>query len=214
MINIPKFNPKNPSYTHLKIDKTSDGYDLKDIHTDIQINYTSQNLIVNFMNYGDYVQENNYLVCNSDMWNQTVVEVFIAPVEKDAVTNKIIQEYVEIEATPKGAIYVSKIINPDGKGQHNQHAFLKCEKDTLFPQIASSLETGIWSAQLTIPFSMIGGRGKSGQLFKANFFRVQMNQKGQGNCTPDTCKYMAWQPTMAYPPKFHLPEFFGDFVLE
>lgn len=210
MIIIPKYNLENPSYACLRIDKLSNGESLSDVSTNVELCYTKTSLIVNFINQGDFIQENNYETYNSEMWNQTVVELFIAPVALDVIP----QAYVEIEVTPKGMIYASKITNADGTGKNNQHEFFKCTEIDFSPRLTSNLNAGYWSAQLTVPFAIIGGEGKSGQRFKANFFRVQMSKIGQGNCTPETCQYMAWRPTMATPPRFHIPQFFGDFVLQ
>ena len=136
---------------------------------------------------------------DAPLWEEEVVEVFLAPGADDPT------EYVEIEVNPLGAD-------------------LRCPRGQ--PRRASRLHAGRrglgrrrprrrrWTARFPArgasrsrslgPISAPAPRRASGA---ANFFRIERPRDGAH-------EFSCWSPTLADPPDFHKPGFFGRLILD
>ena len=66
---------------------------------------------------------NSYRACNSETWNQEVVEVFVGA--KNPGTG-LLTKYLEVELTPYNILYVARITNPDGTGKNKTNKMISC----------------------------------------------------------------------------------------
>jgi hypothetical protein len=65
---------------------------------------------------------------------------------------------------------------------------------------------GAWRAELSVPWSALGGEGGGETAWRANFFRVE---RPHG----EPAEFSAWSPTGAVPADFHKPARFGLLVV-
>ena len=175
--------------------------------TSVELCHTSQDLKITMKAHGGK-QQNKYKTCNSDMWNQEVMEMFIAPGSSPP------QQYLEVEVTPQNALYVAKIDNPDGMGTNKKNTMIDCGESGIRAQ--TSLKGGVWKSTLLVPLNLIndGDCNKSKQ-YTGNFFRVAMKKETDitADCTSDTCTYGAWKSTHSNPPSFHRTNYFRTIQL-
>ncbi len=127
------------------------------------------------------------------LWQEEVVEVFLAPGEEDPV------RYVEIEVSPLGVLFDARIHNPTGL-RADMTADLSWDCPGLRWQAGCGAERQDWWAELSIPWEITPPR-----LWRANFYRVERPRDG-------IAEFTCWSPTLASPPDFHRPARFG--VLE
>lgn len=166
---------------------------------------------------------NDYSKCNSETYNQEVVEVFISAkqprVHKDA--DKVITKYLEVEVTPHDTLYVARITNPFGNGTNKTNLLIDCDASGIEHK-AHAGEEQDYGVEVMLPWSLIDGHNddaanttygaKKGDVYKGNFFRVLM-QKNVSVCDSTTCAYGAWSPTFDDPPQFHVSTVFGELRL-
>jgi hypothetical protein len=147
---------------------------------------------------------------------QEVVEVFIAARGLHDPPN-----YLEVETTPRAALYASHIFNPELNGSIT-HALVDCDASGIehFAHVEAHLQS--WRAVVAIPWLLVnGGEGssamqraaQSGDQHRANFYRIRM-RNNVSSCSDVDCDYGAWSATMRNPPSFHQPKFFGVLQLE
>ena len=136
-----------------------------------------------------------YLEHDEPLWEEDVVEVFLAP--DDSTT------YFEIEVNPLGTTFDARIESPDGV-RATMRADLSWTCQGLFAAIRR--QEGIVETIVRIPFGSFGGpRPGKGTRWRANFFRVDRSPT-HGD------EYSAWQPTMKAPPDFHVVAAFGSLL--
>jgi hypothetical protein len=122
------------------------------------------------------------------LWDRDVCEIFLAPDPSNP------SRYVEFEAAPTGE-WVDLGITLTRSGRETDWDFAsgfttaaKLDRDQLFVGMRIP-----WSAALPKP--------KQGLAWRVNLFRCV------GPEAPE--RYLAWQPTRAPEPNFHVPEAFG-----
>jgi hypothetical protein len=126
------------------------------------------------------------------LWQEDVVEIFIAP--------KGLTPYFEIEVNPLGTTFDACIDSPDGiRATMKTDVAWTCEG--LF---AALRRDDARTAQIVIrlPFESLGATPKSGDEWRANFFRVDRS-------TVHGDDFSAWQPTLKTPADFHVAAAFG-----
>jgi len=173
--------------------------------TCVEVSYTNDKLNFKIDVFNDNVQQNKYLECNTDMYNQEVVELFIT---NDVVSPKP-SRYYELEVTPVGAVWLGDDSNPGGERTNLTHKSLPC--NSVGTDVSRAGHSG-WKAEIEIPYSLIG---KASQ-YRLNFFRVQMDDAWNRItatkdtvCDPSNCTFTcATCPTTAQP-DFHHSGFFG-----
>ena len=99
--------------------------------------------------------------------------------------------YKEFEVAPNG-MWIDLDIIPGGRGNL---------KSGLTRSVQIDEESKIWTAELAIPMKSLTLKFDPMGSWRVNFYRVE------GKAEPR--KYLAWQPTMAPQPNFHVPEKFG-----
>ena len=175
--------------------------------TAVDLCWNETGLLANFDAAGDQIRRNDYRVCNSATYNQEVVEVFIAKEGSSTPAH-----YLEVELTPNNVMYVAHISNPFFNGTDKQNTLVPCNASGI-KHAASSTSVG-WRGSLHLPWEIInvGRIPNTGDVFRANFFRVQMLES-TSECTPGSCEYGCWSSTFTIPPSFHHSDFFGTLVL-
>ena len=121
------------------------------------------------------------------LWDRDVCEIFIAP---DRARPK---RYFEFEAAPTGE-WVDLIVNLESE---------EPEKDFNYQSgmsVTTRVNEGELRLAMRIPWSNDLPKPQRGDEWRANLFRCI----GIGDE-----RYMAWQPTYAEEPNFHVPEAFG-----
>lgn len=131
------------------------------------------------------------------LWQQEVVEVFLAPGESDP------RRYVELEVSPAGVLFDAIVDHPTG---HRRDLVADTFWDCPGLDWAAGLAAGGWWATLEIPWrSVLEALGEADEpgVWRANFYRVDRPRNGE----PD--EYSAASPTLVTPADFHRPERFG-----
>lgn len=123
------------------------------------------------------------------LWDRDVCEIFIAPDPQNP------QRYFEFEAAPTGEwVDLGIVIAPEGRLTDWDY---RSGMDAAARVEESSIRVGMkipWSASIPKP--------KPDDVWLVNLFRCV------GPETPD--RYLAWRPTHAREPAFHVPEAFGE----
>ena len=145
---------------------------------------------------------------DAPLWQEEVVEVFLAPTgdsESDLLAAP--REYIELEVSPKGALFDAWVKNPQG-----DRSAMTVDTAWDWPGIewragrlpSLPADRQDWWAELRLPWRGLGY--DAAPLFlRANFYRVE---RPSGAAGPDD-EYTAWSPTWADPPDFHRPDMFG-----
>lgn len=135
---------------------------------------------------------------DAPLWEEEVVEVFIAPGAGDPA------EYLEIEVNPLGAVFDARVTNPDGRRDS-----MSVDAAWNAPGLAVAVswqKAAAWRAELAIPWAGLAF-GTPPRVWRANFFRIERPRGGSD-------EFSAWSPTLARPADFHKPSRFGRLVLD
>jgi len=177
-----------------------------------------------------FAPNENFSECNSDIFSSDVAEMFIAPyMEKEPHC------YNELDISPYfgGVRFDAGIYNVNLNQTGISGTEFGCEGEQGFADITSSVtldETiSQWKASLTFNWALINcpvncplqlhycGHDTPNSVYRANFFRIHQLMADKNQCRSesgeDSCEYMAWSPTLANPPAFHVPTKFGYLVL-
>lgn len=195
----------------------SSGERASTIVTEVSLSYDENALHVRFSNLNDSVQTNSYTEHNSTLWKQSVVEVFIAPSLAPSLADDAPAptRYLEVEISPQDVLFVAHITNPTRDGKNNHLEPIEHAASGIVHSTFRAPDR--WTAELAIPFALVGGCGVGGhgvtqQAFRANFFRIRKRADTE-DCTAETCDYLAWKPTFVTPPSFHVSKHFGTLRL-
>lgn len=187
---------------------TTNGQPVSNYPTRVVLSYnkSKQALSVQFTNDNDlYVNDNQYRVNNSAMWNQEVFEMFIAPGSNTP------NNYVEIEVNPNQALFSAHIFNPNGKGTENQISYFDAESGGMLLNTTIDSVNNRWSGVFSFPLALAG---EITSTYRINFYRVVATQAPDTSvtwaCSATSCSYLAWSPTYSgVTPAFHIPQYFG-----
>ena len=150
---------------------------------------------------------------NSDLWQQAVFEVFIAPGEH------IPTRYLEVEINPNNALFVGWVENKSGEGDANVLAMVPYEAAGIEHAITGST-TDSWQGEVRIPLALINGPDSyspgaayPGTTYRINFYRIVQTQPQTAAdwvCDPSNASFQCWSPTLSgSTPRFHRPASFG-----
>lgn len=135
---------------------------------------------------------------DAPLWEEEVVELFVAPGEGDPA------DYVEIEVNPLGAIFDARVTNPHGRRDSMR---VDATWNAVGLVVAVSRPSpGRWAAQLEVPWSDLCAEAPP-RVWRANFFRIERPRDGEH-------EFSCWSPTLVDPPDFHKPRCFGRLVLD
>ena len=182
--------------------------------TRVQACWTEEALHLMYQALDDKWLKNEHATCNSETWQQEVVELFLGDQPDPAAP--FLTQYLEVEVSPQNTLYVARISNPYGNGTDKTNAMVDCAASGI--EHSTRMGHNSFNANLTVPWKNVyqDGKGpggtKKGQTFYGNFFRVLMEQP-VASCDPSTCDYGAWSPTFATPPQFHITTVFGEITM-
>ena len=126
------------------------------------------------------------------LWEEDVVEIFVAP---EGLT-----PYFEIEVNPLGTTFDARIDSPDGvRASMTTDLAWTCEG--LFAALRRD-DARTWRIVIRLPFDSLAAHPKSGDEWRANFFRIDRSA-ARGD------DFSAWQPTGKTPADFHVAAAFG-----
>ena len=161
-------------------------------HAEARIVWTDEALTVRF----DCRQEGPLVVAPSPnlsektigLWERDVCEIFVAPDARSP------ERYFEFEAAPTGE-WLDLAIHWRPGGRETDWRFRSRMS------AAARTAEGAFTVAMRIPFRPLGARPRPGARWRANLFRCVG--------TDPLLRYLAWQPTHAEQPNFHVPERFG-----
>jgi len=119
------------------------------------------------------------------LWDRDVAEVFIQPDPSRECY------YKEFEVAPNG-MWVDLNIFPGG---------LSDLKSGLTRSVVVDEISQYWTAELALPMRCLTENFDPRSVWRVNFFRIEGSQEPR--------HYLAWQPTHASKPNFHVPSAFG-----
>ncbi|MGH9928371.1 MAG: carbohydrate-binding family 9-like protein [Pyrinomonadaceae bacterium] len=160
-------------------------------HAEARIIWTDESLIVRFV-----CRLEEPLIVSSNpqlskktirLWDRDVCEIFIAPDPKAP------GRYFEFEASPRGE-WVDLAISFEPGGRQTDFEFHSGMT------AAAIVNEDQMTIAMKIPWSRFLPKPQKGDLWRVNLFRCA----GVGDE-----RYLAWQPTYAAKPNFHVPEVFG-----
>lgn len=133
---------------------------------------------------------------DSSVYEDEVVEVFLAPGEQDPV------RYLEFEVSPGGVLLDARIDNPAGA---LEHITVDREWDCPGVRWAAQREDhrGRWRAALVLPWRGLDPEREDRSRWRANFCRIDRAQD------PARDEFTCWSPTASASPDFHRPTAFG-----
>ncbi len=138
-----------------------------------------------------------HTVRDAPLWEEEVVEAFVAPGEADP------RAYIEIEVNPLGTVFDARIVNP-----HGERASMRVDASWTAAGLVAKVDRSasqLWRAEISIRWTDLC-EGLPPRVWRANFFRVDRPRGGKDEFT-------CWSPTFADPPDFHKPECFGRLIL-
>ncbi|MGH9871040.1 MAG: carbohydrate-binding family 9-like protein [Pyrinomonadaceae bacterium] len=160
-------------------------------HAEARIIWTDESLIVRFV-----CRQEEPLIVNPNpqfskktikLWDRDVCEIFIAP---DAQAP---ERYFEFEVSPLGE-WVDLAISFKPAGRETDFEFHSGMTT------AATMDGSQMTVAMEIPWSSSLPKPQKGDVWRVNLFRCV----GFGDD-----RYLAWQPTYAPEPNFHVPEVFG-----
>jgi hypothetical protein len=160
-------------------------------HAEARIIWSEESLAVRFV----YAQNEPPIVSANPqlnkktirLWERDVCEIFIAP------DSQAPQRYFEFEAAATGE-WVDLAIEFTAAGRETNFEF---HSGMTVAAAAGEQQTKI---VINVPWSLALPKPQRGDVWRVNLFRCV----GLGNE-----RYLAWQPTYAVEPNFHVPEVFG-----
>lgn len=186
----------HPSWTSaspIRIARKWDGGDAPvSRHAEARIIWSEESLVVRFV-----CRQEEPLIVNPaptvenktiGIWNRDVCEIFIAP------EAGMPERYFEFEAAPTGE-WVDLAIRFGAAGRETDFEFHSGMST------AATLQPGQMSIAMRIPWSASIPKPVRGDAWRVNLFRCV----GLGND-----RYLAWRPTYAPEPNFHVPGVFGQ----
>jgi len=136
---------------------------------------------------------------DAPLWEEEVVEVFLAPGPEDPPS------YFELEVNPLGAAFDAIVRNPHGD-RRGMEVGTGWDCPGLLASATIDRPGGGWSAWLTIPWAPLVTDGPVPDVWRANFYRIERPRGGPA-------EFSCWSPTDTEPADFHRPARFGRLVL-
>jgi len=145
-----------------------------------------------------------YKTNDEPIYNEEVVEIFLAQ------GKNVPKNYFEFQFSPNAIKFDAKISNPTGNRQDKGFDVdvgwdceeLKFAQSFKIKKEKLKIKVGTWWTEVFIPWQSIGASPvKSGDIFRANFFRI--------DGYPKQNSFQSWIPTLQDKPNFHVPKNFG-----
>lgn len=186
-----------------------------------------------------YLTKNEYTECNSGIFNSDVIEMFIAPAieQNPHCYNEL--DLSPFNIPFQAGIYnpnlnQTGIVGSDFGCESDFHEFKHATNTSEF----DSNNSNSWSADMSFSWDLINcphdcplsmycknpsltalnvdakSKSHSSKIYdsyRVNFYRI--NELTETTlCNSSICEYLAWNPTLANPPAFHVPTKFGYLV--
>jgi hypothetical protein len=135
---------------------------------------------------------------DAPLWTEEAVEVFLAPGGRTPT------RYVELEVSPRGALFDAWIDNP-GTSRAALSADTSWDCPGIEWRVGRLGPAQDWWAEIRLPLrSVLPEPAPLPDRWRANFYRIE---RPRDSGLPE--EYGAWSPTLRDPPDFHVPEQFG-----
>ena len=161
--------------------------DRRPYKTQVQAAWDKDYLYLRFHCQDDEILAN--ILHRTILYDEEVVEAFIAPTS--------LGEYFEFNLSPRNVVFDSLIQHDGTKAAGYPNWDCHGLRHGVFRRNVSSSQFGDWDGYLAIPFQCLNITPSSGQVMRANFFRIKRRDGDQ---------YLAWSPTNAEPANFHIPK--------
>ncbi|KYR02957.1 hypothetical protein DLAC_00440 [Tieghemostelium lacteum] len=192
--------------THLSNFRLVDNSTVASEQTFASVCYDEEYLNIQTTNFDDNIYS-PFTDCNDDLYKADAFEVFLAYGSNQP------EFYLEIELSPMGVLFVSKIYNPGDACSTISGTLIDCGQSGIIYNATVYDQFNTWVGTLRIPLELIyqtssssSSEGSSQPLtpstLRFNMFRIDvpLNSPMQFAC---------WNPTDANPPCFHIPSAFG-----
>lgn len=129
---------------------------------------------------------------NGECYKDSCMEFFLRPKLED-------ERYINLEFNPFGTTYFAV------RKSREEYEFTKWGREDF--GVKTKVTEGKWVLLFTIPFEILDELfGKHDKVFFGNLYK----------CGEDTAveHYASYYPIKSATPDFHLPEYFGEFMLE
>jgi len=176
--------------------------------------YNSQWIYIKF-NCSDNHIYSPFTKCNQPLYQYDVVEVFLtSPTTNNEESN--LHNYVELEVSPNGILFVSRINNTLLRCGGFIGTEIPCNETGILWYAARYDSKNNWWAYLQIPWRLLNFTAEIENFvetqsrkinWRGNFYRIDSPKN-----LPK--EYSCWSPTMSTPPCFHKPAYFGYLDLE
>ena len=177
----------------------SDGHGPAEQQTVTRVCSNAQGLYVRF-DCEDHDIWGTYTQRNDPIYDEEVVEVFLAPGEADPI------DYHEFEISPNGVLFAARVNNPTSQ-REDLTIDLDEPYDGLFCVTERHDNENRWSVVLVIPWTSLALSGDVPDVWRANFYRIERPRAGED-------EYSCWSPTRVQPADFHKPGKFGTLFLK
>jgi hypothetical protein len=163
------------------------------LDSDFAAYYDDRRLFVVFSADDDHLVA-TYLEHDEPLWEEDVVEVFLAP--------ERLERYFEIVVNPLGTTFDAVVDSP-----RLERATMRVDRDWTCEGLRAAIRRTTVDGSVrvetlvVIPFRALGATVESGARWRANFFRIDRS--------PDGDEFFAWRPSGRTPADFHVPQRFG-----
>lgn len=142
----------------------------------------------------------SYTNANDPIYKEEVVEAFLAPNPND------LSHYFELELSPRNVPFAARIVN-NGKIEVDLSWQPRLKTAVFVEGTLDNREDvdEFWLAQLLLPVADLCQGIRSGDSWRANFYRIDR--------TP-TDEHSAWCSILSNPADFHIPQRFGHLVFQ
>lgn len=162
--------------------------------TRVRVCYDERALYVRF-DCDDREIWGNYTQRDEPIYDEEVVEVFIAPGETAPI------QYFEFQVSPNGVLFDATIYNPASTRKD-----LKWDATWNCPALQWQAQRddahNVWWGAFAILWASITADGNVPSVCRANFYRIERPRDGDA-------EYSCWSPTLTDPADFHKPGYFG-----
>lgn len=168
------------------------------LESEVAAYHDGRRLLVVFSVRDDHLVA-SYLEHDQPLWEEDVVEVFLAP--------ERLERYYEIEVNPLGTTFDAVVDSP-----RLERSSMTVDRGWTCEGLRAAIRRTTVNGSVrvdtlvSIPARAIGASCASGERWRANFFRVDRAPEGD--------EFSAWRPTGRRPADFHVPREFGTLLFE
>ena len=217
-LEVPRCNISTAS---LNINTLSSGAGPSVSNSVVTLCFDDSNLhVTHTANKQTYFNNPGYTECNDAIFNNNVAEMFITP-----NMEQVPHCYNELDISPFDIMFDAGIYSPNLNQTGIVGTTFPCEGTGVCYEAEMQPAEESWTAKMSFSFALLNcpyncplthrycGHTFANKVYRANFYRINELTETT-TCTSESCEYMAWSPTMATPPAFHVPSQFGYLLLQ